>query len=317
MFNKSKVQNSRKITVTGCFLGLGIWGLMLGTSYPQGCNDAGFCTVGDMKPVQRTDSGRLNLIISEIIGLGEKQTWWFTSEAEINVKLFELGKAGLKIPYHLISGKIDNRNGPGDITLFYIQTLLHKSRWRAGITAALKIPVNDGGEERNGEPLPMPYQTSQGTWDMIAGFSFFLKTWHFSTAFQHNFNENGNGYLDTVAVAPSWTGYFPSRKIDRGDDVMIRVEKNVGKDKKVNYHLGLLPIYRMQRASILNLRNERIELENSSGLTLNVNMGLSLRLSKGGLMKFYAGFPALTRKVRPDGLTRSFSATVLLELPVE
>jgi hypothetical protein len=275
-------------------------------TFSQGCNDAGFCTIGDMKPAQQTDSSRSEIGISTIFRLGEKETMWFTLQAQGSFKLWKSGKLSLQAPFHFIYGNLGFIAGVGDIAPSFTQELYKHDKTKLSLTFAGKIPTNNANLLKDNEPLPMAYQPSQGTWDGIAGVSMFYKLWHLSLGFQHNFNANKNLYIDSLSLLNKEVSFFDSRKIDRGDDVLLRIEKIFEKGGKPQYFLSILPIYRLQKATIESTAGECISVEGSSGLTLNINAGYLHSLGKKGKMKLLLGFPTITRHVRPDGLTGTF-----------
>jgi hypothetical protein len=52
-----------------------------------------------------------------------------------------------------------------------------------------------------------------------------------------------------------------------------------------------------------NIENE---IEESNGLTININLFLDYNISQKSSLNLSHGSPIIVRKVRPDGLTRSF-----------
>jgi len=282
--------------------------------FSQGCNDAGFCSMGDMKPSEPYDSTKKATLVGlSSIRLGEKEAMLLALQLQFNYSLWEGGKVSLSAPLQLIYGNLGFVSGLGDITPSFTQTIVKKENSKISISVGSKIPLYDGNIKKNNEPLPMAYQPSQGTWDAILGVNYFYKKWHFSFAGQHNFNANENEYIDSLKTMNSSISYFDSQKIDRGDDILFRVEKSFEKNGRGKYFISLLPIYRIQEATILSPSGERISVKGSSGLTLNVNAGMHIYSGDKGRMKLLAGFPLVARHVRPDGLTGifviSFSST--------
>ncbi|HLG40811.1 MAG TPA: hypothetical protein VI461_14125 [Chitinophagaceae bacterium] len=275
-------------------------------TYSQGCNDAGFCTMGDMKPAQQIDSSKANIGISTIFRLGEKETMQLTFQPQADYYLWKSGKISVQAPVHFIYGNLGFVAGLGDIAPSFTQRLYSKRETKLSITLGGKIPVNNANLRKDDKPLPMAYQLGQGTWDGIVGVNLFYKLWHYSLGFQHNLNANGNQYIDSIYNNSSDIHYFDSQKIDRGDDILLRIERIFEKAGKSKYFLSILPIYRLQEATIENPKGERISVSSSSGLTLNINAGYLHSLGKNGKMKLLLGFPTITRHVRPDGLTGTF-----------
>jgi hypothetical protein len=52
----------------------------------------------------------------------------------------------------------------------------------------------------------------------------------------------------------------------------------------------------------------------SKGLTLNANVFLNYKINDKSALEFNAGSPLVARDVRPEGLTRSFVATIQYQL---
>jgi hypothetical protein len=51
-------------------------------------------------------------------------------------------------------------------------------------------------------------------------------------------------------------------------------------------------------------------IQGSAGLTLNLNAFLDYNITEKSGIQFSAGMPLLVRETRPDGLTRSFIASL-------
>ena len=73
---------------------------------------------------------------------------------------------------------------------------------------------------------------------------------------------------------------------------------------------SLLSIYHLGNDTYEDTNNVEKEIEGSGGLTVNLNLFLDYRLSHNSSLNFIVGSPIAVRKVRPDGLTRSFIATI-------
>jgi hypothetical protein len=92
--------------------------------------------------------------------------------------------------------------------------------------------------------------------------------------------------------------------LGRGDDAMLRLTRYFN-TKKSRYNIGVLALYRLQKDKITQ-NGERIALDGSEGLTLNINLGYQKVLKNKDNITFSVAAPVITRKVRVDGLTRTF-----------
>jgi hypothetical protein len=72
---------------------------------------------------------------------------------------------------------------------------------------------------------------------------------------------------------------------------------------------SLLPIYHLSEDRYFDGFAMR-EIEGSQGLTLNGNLYIDWSLDEKSSLQLNAGMPFLFREARPDGLTRSFIATL-------
>ena len=284
-------------------------------SFGQGCSDAGFCSLGSMRSSQISDTLHSSIAVSQSIGMGEEEVIILTTQLEMKLMPWKNGLISVKAPYAFVSGNLGNINGPGDLTFSYTHKIIQNGNYYVMLNVGGKIPSNASDKtNQEGKPLPMGYQTSLGTSDLIIGASFYYKNWHFAIGYQHPFNRNENGFLHSI---PAWADnedaeeYFESNKFKRGDDVMLRIERRFPKPK-ITYFAGLLPIVRIQKDEIIK-NDTTIALDGSNSLTINLNVGLLYKVSKQTDFNISLGFPTIFRKVRADGLTRFFNLTVGLE----
>ena len=152
----------------------------------------------------------------------------------------------------------------------------------------------------------MPYQVSLGTYDIILGAALNYNKWNFGAGFQGVLsNTNENNFLKSYwASNDDAQNYFDSRRLIRNNDVLVRIERGI-KVKRINFSVGLLGIYHLQKDKITVAapENRKITVEGSDGLTLNLTGGLEYAFSKQHLFLLSFGTPLLVRLNRPDGLT--------------
>lgn len=278
----------------------------------QGCSDAGFCTMGSLKHSEENDSLKLNtakVILS--YGIGEQGTTIIQTIPEVNFSLVKNNTIQLRLPYMFINGNLGSNEGIGDWALSITQSFVKKKKIKLNLTIGIKI-ANNHSDDLIGRvvtnellPLPMPYQTSLGTNDLVLGTSLEYKRWYFGIGYQHVLvNKNKNGFLRI-----KWSDYadaqkyFESNLLDRGDDALLRIER-IFNIKKFSCTAGLIGIYRMQKDKISNFQNEEIDVNGSDGLTLNLTGSTQYNFSQKFSLNISFGMPLIVREVRPDGLTR-------------
>ena len=98
--------------------------------------------------------------------------------------------------------------------------------------------------------------------------------------------------------------FFISSYLERKGDILLRIDKTF-KLKNAIISIGLLPIYHLGNDKARIHKTKTVEIENSQGLTLNLNAGCYFRLNAKLELSALAATPLIVRESRPDGLTRS------------
>lgn len=294
----------------------------------QGCSDAGFCTMGAMKPNQsfnkKLDIRLQSVEISQGYGFTKFGThiWATTIDANFSINAKTLFQA--KLPYMATSGRLGDTHGLSDISLSLSRNIFNNEKYQIGITIGTKIPTNRGDltNRESGAPLPMYYQTSLGTYDFIVGASVISRNWLFAVGYQQALNANNNQFTrnlevtddGNMAIIPnSFFLYPPAPQIIRGKDVMLRVERNF-RFARFNFFVGVLPIYRFTKDTIvLPSTGRRVDVQGSDGLALTILTGLGYQFStKSGIKLLYGKkeLDGISRITNPDGLSREWVASV-------
>jgi hypothetical protein len=283
------------------------------SSSAQGCSDAGVCTAGPIGAVGlSTDStstgtgpeqfARLTLSYA----LGERGVVILQTVPQLDLELSKRLSVQAKIPWISAAGELGNNNGVGDpvISLGYRICASNDQRWDAMI--GTRLAVNDANAMENGKTLPMPYQTSLGTNDLLAGITYRRGRWLAALAYQHVLTQGNQNtfspdeWMDDMRAL----GYFRSPS-SRADDAVLRLQYKVP-IQKLLIQPGVLGIYHMQND--LGDKSDpegSYEIMGSQGLTLNLTVDALYKLNDRWAMLLAYGSPVITRDVRPDGLTRS------------
>lgn len=291
----------------------------------QGCSDAGFCTMGAMKPDQPYNKKipiklrsmeisfyRGTTPISPVITVATLDASFSIIDSKTSFQV--------KLPYQTANGNFGSTSGLGDISLCLTRSIYSTEKFDVNVSVGGKIPTNNSNKVSNkaefeGLPLPMYYQTSLGTYDAIAGISLITRKWLFATGIQHAFNENGNQFN-----WQEWTGIYPNQEyleknnnainLKRGTDVMLRAERNF-RFARFNFSLGLLPIIRITNDEITDVNTgDRIKPEAAKGMALSAigTAGYNFNVKMG--VKLLLGHKIVQRDVNPDGLTREMVTTL-------
>lgn len=284
------------------------------TVHAQGCSDAGFCSMGAMKPDQpynkKVEFRLRSMELSVYRGTTTTTAKIMMALAEMNFSITRKTMFQFKIPYQTTHGNLGKTSGIGDLSLCVTHNIYKTDKFDVNVSLGAKLPTNHADLEDEGKPFPMYYQTSLGTYDGIAGVSLISRDWLIATGIQHPFiHQNENKFTD----ASDWPDYpsptyvnrhGPARNLKRGTDVMFRVERNF-RFSRLNASVGLLPIYRITQDEITDPdTEERYKLDNTTGIAMSgiVTVGYSFNVRSG--VKVLIGRRILHRKINPDGLTR-------------
>ena len=296
----------------------------------QGCSDAGFCTMGAMRPDQSFNKKvKIRLRSIEVSYYRGKTTLSpMINVANLDATVGITNNLGLqfKIPYFRVNGNFANTKGLGDISLSLTQRVINKDQFDVNLTLGAKIPTNDSNlksegnvrAETEGLVLPMYYQTSLGSYDMVAGASLISSKWMFAAGVQMALTANNNEFKWGPWKEPVYPNfdyvksYARATHLKRGTDVMIRVERSF-RFSNYSFNLGVLPIYRItpdQRKGI-DLDNggavvdTYTDVENTTGLALTLLGAFTYHLDVNHSLKLSGGKKVTDREVNPDGLTRN------------
>ncbi|NLR94516.1 MULTISPECIES: hypothetical protein [Flammeovirga] len=280
-------------------------------SNAQGCSDAGVCSIGPMthNEISEDDPSKGEIRFKPSYSLGEKQTSIIGLQVEADYNINDKVYFQFLMPYVISTGELGTATGLGDITLSLSVPVYKNDKVRTTIFAGTKIPLNDGNVMDNGVALPMAYQPSLGTFDLLGGVAVNVDHFLFSVGYQQPLTQNSSTYIsndpDPDAKFKTTTGY------ERAADMAIRAEYAKANFEKWSWKAGLLGIVHMGEDSYIDTEdnNQRKNIENSSGLTLNITGGISRTVGKYTFGSDL-GFPVMAREARPDGLTRTFALSM-------
>lgn len=273
----------------------------------QGCSDAGFCTLNSFKPDAGTPAAANQIKIGgsfggadnaiSVVGGYLEYNRQFGDKFGLDAKLTALGQSG------------------NDISAFGLSDLYLNANLspRAGLhfTLGAKIPLADGNAANDNLPLPMDYQASLGTFDLIVGAGYDLGKLQLVVALQQPLTQNKNAFFaeDYPAGSPL-RDIQTTNKFQRSGDVLLRVSYPFQLGQKLTLTPSLLPIYHLANDKFTDKQGNEIEIDGSQGLTFNGNLYFDYAISACSALQLNAGLPFVVRDARPDGLTRSFVANL-------
>jgi len=280
--------------------------------HAQGCSDAGFCSIGALGQ-QHTDSAAnqksQQLTLLSTVGLGDEKVFVATPGVQYDVQFSRRWGIQAKLTTGYASGNLGSAIGLGDAIISGIYTMLSGQGWKTSVTAGIKIPLNRGNLQKEEKGLPLQYQSSLGTLDIITGLSVSNAHWQFAVGWQQPVSgRNGNTFLAAYWNDINASKYAPGNEFGRKADLLLRSAYLVQTNKSIKINFGLLGIYHLGNDTYINknISNDPIPINGSQGLTLNITGGIWLPLGNKFTLGATGGFPVIARDIRPDGLTRKF-----------
>lgn len=285
-------------------------------SFSQGCSDAGVCTMGSLRSDALPAKGlrdstarelKHSLVITPAISFGEQNTVNFTPTIDATFQLHKRFHANVKTGFNLTTGDLGVAYGASDLFVNGIVYFIKSDSMNFSFIAGGKFAVDKPDFKIDNEVLPLSYQSSVGTQDILFGLAFNYKTWFAGAGFQYPLTKSTNTFqhsdYDSASAA---LNYFESNRLERKPDVVLRFEKKFYIKKiRLSLGAGVIWIYHLGNDTQLNAAGERVVIDGSKGTTLNLTGNISYKIAERWSCNVGAGFPVIVRDVRPDGLTRS------------
>lgn len=271
----------------------------------QGCSDAGFCTLhglrSDKEETQLQNSFRAGIARGE--GDNEIEIW--STYFEYYRTLSKQLSLGARINY--ISENSPSLSNGGFSDMFVSGSFLPSENIE--IVAGFKIPFNNANEKFDSVDvgLPMGFQTSLGTFDLILGVGYRWKGLKLDAAYQQPLTQNENSYLSTAFPPGAPFGQYQStNKFERSADLLLRASYDLRLSNEWFINAGLLPIFHLSNDKYTDSSGTVTEIDGSSGLTFNGNLMIEFRINQNNAVVAGVSAPFITRDSRPDGLGRKY-----------
>lgn len=297
---------------------LGMCSVFYSEIQAQGCSDAGFCSVGALKSESADSTGdfRNKLGITLAFGEGDDDVFLFTPALFYERQLNRNWAIQTKLTANYAKGSLGEAFGAGDL----IQSISYGKKWKQKVqvnfTAGIKFPLNNGNQRQNARSLPMTYQSSLGTLDLIAGVGLKIHQFKASIGIQvpvtnlyaPDKKESANGFLRNEWDSTLSNAYPSTNGFRRSPDMLLKIEYHWKIGKKFVLTPGLLAIYHLSDDQYRPDKETDVisAIPGSQGLTLNVIVVSAFNWTEHLKTSITFGTPVIYRDVRPDGLTRHF-----------
>ncbi|MCB2197926.1 hypothetical protein KQI63_00880 [bacterium] len=275
----------------------------------QGCSDGGLCTIAELEPTrdlhQEAATVRLNAGVS--YGAGHDGLQVYTPSVGLSLRLVNKVGINLKLTAAKVDGDLGKTNGLGDA---FLTAAWHPGGLQAGLSLfiGLKQPLGSSNASVSSNPLPMEYQATLGTTDLLAGMSWSIDRYELSIGWQNSLSDhNDNEFISGPLPKPSAKDFPTTYHFDRSGDLLIRLSANLPfLEDRLAITPSLLPIYHYANDRYQVPNGEFKNLDGSKGWTVNLNVYGNFALSDKTSVGASFGAPMVARSSRPDGLTRQF-----------
>lgn len=274
----------------------------------QGCSDAGACSIESFTPAAAAPTLLNEVSVGVNAGAADHDIFVLGGQLGYT-RRFGSFSVDTKLTYTAQSGNDISESGLGDV--FVIAN--YKPSLSFTVSAGVKVPTNKADKSLYNKDLPMDYQSSLGTLDLILGVSFQKNNWLLALGYQQPLQQNENQYNPWGWYDPLWDFEY-TVGFERKSDVLLRISRILKLTDKLTVAPGLLPIYHLDEDEV-DAQGTSFPIEGSSGLTLNATAHFLLQVSAKNKLGFNIGFPLVVRETRPDGLTRSFVVGVEYVIP--
>jgi hypothetical protein len=263
------------------------------------CSDAGVCSVGHT--IGDNNDNILDLNVGYKFGSSGKEddVKYHSFQFGGIYNIFEKTSLQLSIPYSVQSGPLGDVNGIGDLLVSISQNIISDNN--SSLDASIGAKFATG--EDNAENLPMAYQPGLGSNDILFALNYTYKNIGFGIGYQIAGGRNNNVI-----------------KLERGDDLLFRAAYNLLLDK-FTITPQFLFIKRLAKSSILDTSSMTssesfIDVEKSDQSQLNFLTSFVYEINKNYSLFADFAIPFIKREVNVDGLTRSFTASIGVQLNI-
>lgn len=264
------------------------------------------------QPYPKKFNVRLNSVeLTQHLGHTKYGDWIHATFVDATIGFSNRTSLQLRLPgYVIVEGNMPTTQGWGDLFVNATHTLIQRDNYRFNLTAGAKVYMRKP-DKKSAEGLAMPLyqQTTVGSNDLSIGASLITRKWLFATGYQRALNQITNNFSPEAWAGHSLESvvlvYDPSAGLERGDDIMARVERNV-RLSRFNFYVGGLALWRVTPDKTLNPLGELNKVTGSTGLALNAVTGAGYQFNTQMGVRLLLAVKVKERAANPDGLARNF-----------
>ncbi|MBC7401379.1 MAG: hypothetical protein H7289_15680 [Mucilaginibacter sp.] len=283
-------------------------------AFSQGCSDAGFCSLGALKNVNTGNQPKHIIDFGFNFGYGEQKTLTYNPYLQYGVTLNDKWFVQGKLTSTYAKGFLGDKFDVGDIYGVVTYKPTTDENNAIHLVGGIKIPLTTSNDKNaNGLPLPLDYQSSIGTYDVIGGINYlFHKHLEADLALQLPVIQNNKStFSPTLYPGDNRINYFaPTINFERKPDVLFRLGVYINLPAAITLKPNLLAIYHLGQDTYQNPAGNRDQLIGTKGLTINEGITLTKQFKNNNRLELLTAMPIKGRQVRADGLTRKWVLNV-------
>ena len=291
--------------------------------FSQVSGDAGFSSI----PINKNDKEAfLNYKISTDFALAENSV--ILNKYRVSLLYSPLDKMTffVTLPMVIVSGDLGRQTGVGDINFGIQYSLNLENKHTIKYLMALKSSVDRTTRYKIfpsgiAEALPMVYNPSQGNDNLIIILNYLFDNWDIAGGILIPFSQpNDNKFVSNkdlkVNISPYiFDSYNTSAGLIRGEDLMLKVQRELYQSGKFTFNACINPIYRLSKSKVNFKENgieKTFEVEGSNGLTLNLAANVDYKIDELTSANLSISAPVLSPSKQNDGLYRAFYVNLSL-----
>jgi hypothetical protein len=288
-------------------------------AFSQGCSDAGFCSVGALKNSSLNEQPKHQLDLGFNFGYGVQQTLTYNPYVQYGVMLNNRFQIQGKLTATYATGFLGANANIGDLYGIATYTAKKSTVNDISLIGGIKIPLSTANDKgANGLALPLDYQSSLGTYDLIAGINYvLLKHFEADAGIQLPIiQENHNTFFPDDYNETRVKYFPPTNQLHRQPDVLFRLGYYINLPNSIILKPNLLAIYRIGLDSYKNRSGVSSVLSGTGGLTLNQGVNLTKQFKNHNQLEIIAAAP-LVSKATDDGLIRELVLNIQYSFAVK
>ncbi len=281
-------------------------------TFSQGCSDAGFCSIGTLKNSSLSEQPKRQLDLGLNFGYGNQQTLTYNPYIQYGVRLNNRFQIQGKLTATYATGFLGTNTNIGDLYGIVTYTAKKNSVTDISLTGGIKIPLTTANDKGSaGLALPLDYQASLGTYDLIAGINYvLLKHLEADAGVQLPIiQENHNTFFPDDYHEMRVKNFPPTNQLHRQPDVLFRLGYYINLPFSIILKPNLLAIYRIGLDSYTDRSGVSSIISGTGGLTLNEGLNLTKQFKNHNQLEIIAAAP-LVSKATDDGLIREWVLNV-------